>query len=157
MLIVPSHSKNQLYFSLGKKIVRGSITQEDPKFGKQPSELSGTTAVIALTMTLLHKTETWSKSIINDIIELGNELYEESKASLRGEFDPWEDKIDLETIKKDFNIGLLKMNFELRLTTQSGIMDSKRPAVPNLRKCRYICSYCAYSPQFTGLKNVKLI
>lgn len=85
-------------------------------------------------MTLLHKTNTWSKPIIDEIIELGNELYEASKMSLRGEFDPWQDRIDLENIKKDFNVGLIRANFELRLTTQSGIFDSKHSAVPNLRK-----------------------
>lgn len=89
-------------------------------------------------MTLLHKTKTWSRPIIDDIIELGNELYEESKFYMVDEFDPWEDKINLDKVKKDFNIGLIKANFELRLTTQSGIFDSKRSPVPCLRKCKYI-------------------
>lgn len=125
-------------FFIGKSIVCGSITQENPKFGKEPSELSAPIAVIALAMTLLHKTKTWSRPVIDDIIELGNELYEESKAYMVDEFDPWEDKIDLDKVKKDFSIGLIKANFDLRLTTQSGIFNSKRSPVPCLRKCECI-------------------
>lgn len=120
---------------LGKRIVRGGFNQEHPKYGKKPNELSSTIAVVALSMTLLHKTKTWSPPIIDEILELGNELYEESKLYIADEFDPWEDKIDLEKIKKDFSLGSTKVNFELRLTTQSGIFDAKNSAVPNLRKC----------------------
>lgn len=97
--------------------------------------MSSTIAVIALAMTLVHKTYTWSKPIINDIIELGNELYEETIGSMD---DPWAEKIELENIKTDFNIGLIKANFEVRLTTKSGILDSKVTAVPNLRKGKHI-------------------
>lgn len=122
---------------LGKNIVCGSINQDDSKFDKEPGELSAAIAVVALSMTLVHKTKTWSRPIINDIIELGNELYEESKRVFADEFDPWEDKIDIDKVKKDFNIGWLNVNFELRLRSQSGIFDSKNSVVPNLRKCMY--------------------
>lgn len=87
-------------------------------------------------MTLLHKTKTWSRPIVDEILELGNELYEESKGVISDQFDSWEDKIDLEKVKKDFNIGLVKANFELRLTSQTGIFDSKNSVIPNIRKCK---------------------
>ncbi|CAH1118614.1 unnamed protein product [Phaedon cochleariae] len=118
----------------GKSIVRGTISQEDPKFAKEPNTMSVPIAIIALTMTCLHKTRTWSKPIVDDIVELGAVLYEDSVRELGYDFDPWQDKLDIYKVKKDYQIGVLEANCELRLLDQRGIIDTKDPTVLNLRQ-----------------------
>lgn len=56
----------------GKSIIRGSINQEDGRFGKAPNAMSAPIAVVALTMSLVHKPENWTKPIVDDIIVLGS-------------------------------------------------------------------------------------
>ncbi|KAJ8954144.1 hypothetical protein NQ318_005738 [Aromia moschata] len=118
----------------GKCIVRGTISQEDPKFEKEPNVLSAPVAVIALTMSLVHKADTWSRPIVDEIIEIGAELYEESKVAAGFDFNPWEQKMDVSMVKNDYMVGVLKANCELRTMDQKGIIDIKDPEILNLRQ-----------------------
>ncbi|XP_074039685.1 uncharacterized protein [Leptinotarsa decemlineata] len=118
----------------GKCILKGTISQDDPKFGKEPGVMSSPIAFIALTMTLLHKTNTWSKLMIDNIIEVGADLYDESIDNLGYDFNPWEEKLDIYRVNNDYKIGVLKANCELRTTDQKGIIDSKEYSVLNLRR-----------------------
>lgn len=127
-------------FFLGKTIVRGSINQDDPKFGKHPSALSLPIAFIALTMTLIHKTQIWSKPILDDIIEIGNELYDISVDSLGFDFNPWEDKLNVCQVKHDFFVGVLRANLEVRTMDQKGVIEPPDPCTFNLRMGKWAFS-----------------
>ncbi|CAH1989161.1 unnamed protein product [Acanthoscelides obtectus] len=118
----------------GKTIVRGTISQEDPKFGKGQYVMSAPIAFVALTMSLIHNASVWSKPIIDDIIELGHELYEESLLTLDYDYNPWEGVMDVHMVNNDYTIGVLKANCELRNTIQKGIIDAKRENILNLRQ-----------------------
>ncbi|XP_019769617.1 uncharacterized protein LOC109544047 isoform X1 [Dendroctonus ponderosae] len=118
----------------GKSIIRGTITQEDPKFGKGPNTMSAPIAVVALTMSLIHKPENWSRPIIDDIVTLGAELYEDSVNDLGFDFNPWEDTLDVYRVKHDFKLGVVKANCELRQTDQKGYIDCKESDMQNLRQ-----------------------
>nr|CAH7728598.1 unnamed protein product [Callosobruchus chinensis] len=118
----------------GKTIVRGTISQEDPKFGKGQYVMSAPIAFIALTMSLVHNASVWSKPIIDDIIELGAELYEESLLTLEYDYNPWEEVMDVHRVNNDYTIGVLKANCELRNTIQKGIIDAKSGQIQNLRQ-----------------------
>ncbi|XP_050312068.1 uncharacterized protein LOC126747451 [Anthonomus grandis grandis] len=118
----------------GKKIIRGSISQEDPRFGKGPNVMSAPIAVVALTMSLIHKPETWARPIIDDIVVLGSELYEDSVNELGFDFNPWEDTLDIYRVKRDYKLGVVKANCELRPTDQRGYIDNKESGMQNLRQ-----------------------
>ncbi|CAG9853719.1 unnamed protein product [Phyllotreta striolata] len=117
----------------GKTIVRGSINQDDPKFGKLPGALSLPIAFIALTMTLIHKTQIWSKPIVDEVIEIGNELYDITVDSLGYSYNPWEDNLNVCQVKHDFYVGVLRANLEVRNMEQKGIIEPTDPCIWNLR------------------------
>ncbi|XP_023310426.1 uncharacterized protein LOC111691585 [Anoplophora glabripennis] len=118
----------------GKCIVRGNFSVVDPKFNVSPFLLSAPIAVIALTMSLVHKPNTWSRPMVDDILQLGVELSEESIHDLGYEFNPWEDFLDISRIKNDYSIGVLKANCEFRSRDQKGIIDGKDKYSINLRQ-----------------------
>ncbi|XP_028139261.2 uncharacterized protein LOC114333567 isoform X2 [Diabrotica virgifera virgifera] len=118
----------------GKSVVRGSLTQNDQKFEKIQNAMSAPVAIIALAMTLLHKTNTWSKPILDEIIELGSELYDETMEFLGLDFNPWEEKLDVARVNTHFNIGVIKASCVVRLTEIRGIFDIIDPCTLNLRK-----------------------
>ncbi|CAG9829599.1 unnamed protein product [Diabrotica balteata] len=118
----------------GKSIVRGSLTQNDQKFEKIQNAMSAPVAIIALAMTLLHKTNTWSKPILDEIIELGSELYDETMEFLGLDFNPWEEKLDVARVNTHFNIGVIKASCVVRLTEIRGIIDINDPCTLSLRK-----------------------
>ncbi|KAG5865092.1 hypothetical protein JTB14_025599, partial [Gonioctena quinquepunctata] len=135
----------------GKSIVRGTLSQDDPKFGKNSGVMSSPIAIIALTMSLLHKTNSWSKPIIDNILEIGEELYEDSLDSLGYDFNPWEDKLDIHRVKNDYKIGMLKANCELRFTERTGLLDTKDPTSLNLRQDEELQQYQGYLDLDDGL------
>ncbi|XP_056633874.1 uncharacterized protein LOC130443328 [Diorhabda sublineata] len=118
----------------GKSIVRGSIHQDDPKFDRMKNSMSAPIAIVALTMTLIHKTNTWSKPIIDEIIEIGSELYDDSVETLGYDFNQWEDKLVIENVNTHYNIGVLKASCEIRMSDVKGIIDIKDPNTFNLRQ-----------------------
>lgn len=96
--------------------------------------MSGPIAIVALTMSLIHKPNTWSKPLVDDILRLGAELSDESVNELGYEFNPWEDVLDVLKVKNDYRIGVLKANCEFRNRDQKGVIDTKDPHVLNLRQ-----------------------
>lgn len=120
--------------SPGKRVLRGTVSQDDEKFDKGKNVLCAPIAIVALTMTLIHKCATWSGPILDEIVTVGDELYNASLDSLGFKFNPWERKLDIELVQNDFKIGVLKANFELRHTDQRGIIDIKSSHMRNLRQ-----------------------
>ncbi|XP_076256073.1 uncharacterized protein LOC143193632 [Rhynchophorus ferrugineus] len=118
----------------GKSIVRGTISQEDPKFAKGPNIMSAPIAIVALTMAEVHKPENWSKPIVDETIILGSELYEDSISEMGFDFNPYEDRLDIYRVKSNFKLGVLKVSCEFRHTDQKGIIETKDPTVNNLRR-----------------------
>ncbi|XP_060534309.1 uncharacterized protein LOC132706789 [Cylas formicarius] len=118
----------------GKSIVRGSISQEDPKFGKGPNVMSASVAVAALTTAMIHKADTWSRPIIDDIIVLGAELHDDSVERLGYDFNPWEDHLEVSKINPDYKLGVLTASFEIRDTVQRGVLQTKGRTKKNLRR-----------------------
>ncbi|KAL1502116.1 hypothetical protein ABEB36_007308 [Hypothenemus hampei] len=118
----------------GKSIIRGTINQEDPRFGKGFNTLSAPIAIVALTMSLIHKPENWSRPVIDEIVTLGAELYENSVNELGFDFNPWEDKLDIYRVKRDFKLGIVKANCEIRHMDQRGYIDVKDAEMQNLRQ-----------------------
>lgn len=106
----------------------------DPKFAQNSAFLSAPIAIIALTMSLIHKPNTWSKPLVDDILQLGSDLSDESINELGYDFNPWEDALDISKVKNDYNIGILKANCEFRNKDQKGVIDGKDKYVLNLRQ-----------------------
>lgn len=119
--------------SPGKCILRGAISQEDPKFGRGRNVQCAPIAIMALSMTLVHKTDQWTKPIVEEIVTLGDELYVASLDSLGFAFNPWEQGMSAELVNKDYKVGVLRANCELRNADQRGIIDIKHPKITNLR------------------------
>lgn len=88
---------------------------------------------MALSMTLVHKTDQWTKPIVDEIVTLGDELYVASLDSLGFAFNPWEQGMSAELVNKDYMVGVLRANCELRSADQRGIVDIKHPKITNLR------------------------
>lgn len=120
--------------SPGKRVLRGTMNQDDEKFGKGENVLCAPIAIVALTMTLIHKCANWSTPIIDEILTVGNELYNSSLDTLGFGFNPWEQQLLPELVQNDFYVGVVKANFELRHTDQRGVIDIKSSHVPNLRQ-----------------------
>ncbi|XP_044763345.1 uncharacterized protein LOC123320203 [Coccinella septempunctata] len=118
----------------GKTILRGSYSQDDPKFGKGENVLSAPVAYIALTMSLIHKPETWSKPIVDEVISVADELFEHTVCETGPGFNPWEDAMDPYTVAKDYRVGVLQANLQIRNTDQTGILDIRDTVVLNLRQ-----------------------
>lgn len=118
----------------GKKILRGTLSQFDERFGKPPNTIDAAVAVMALTFSLIHKSDTWSSPIIDEILINGNELYDQSVETLGYEFNPWSQKLTVELVKNIFKVGVLKANCELRHADQRGIIDIKGSQIQNLRQ-----------------------
>lgn len=120
--------------SPGKRVLRGTISQDEEKFGKGKNALCAPIAIVALTMTLIHKCAKWSTPIIDEIITVGDELYTTSLDSLGFGFNPWEQNLTPELVQNDYYVGVVKANFELRHTDQRGFIDIKSSHIPNLRQ-----------------------
>lgn len=119
----------------GKCVLRATINQNDPKFKKEGNNiLCAPIAVVALTMTLIHKVQNWSTPLLDEIIQLGNDLYEATADELGFEYNPWEQEMTLNMVKNDFKIGVFKASCELRHADQRGIIDIKASHTQNLRQ-----------------------
>ncbi|XP_065167903.1 uncharacterized protein [Atheta coriaria] len=118
----------------GKMIIRGTLSQEDPMFGRGANAQSSPIACVALAMTLIHSTEYWTKMIIDDVVCIGDDVYAKYIDRCDTLFNPWEEKLTLALCPKNFKIGKNKVNFELRQTDQSGVIDIKAPDTQNLRQ-----------------------
>lgn len=117
----------------GKRILRGNISQEDPRFGRGKNVQSLPIAVMALTVSLLHKPQSWTKPIIDDVLVLGDELYVATLDTLGFEYNPWEQSMTVHLVNKDYKVGTLRANCQLRSTDQRGIIDIKHPKIINIR------------------------
>lgn len=110
----------------GKCVLRATINQNDQRFKKEGENvLSAPIAVVALTITLIHKVQNWSTPLLDEIIELGNDLYEATVDELGYDYNPWEQQMSLTMVKNDFKIGVFKVSCELRHADQKGIIDIK--------------------------------
>lgn len=89
----------------GKCILSGSFSLNNPKFGKPNNVLAGPAALVALGMGKIHRTQNWTRPILDDILCNANKLYELSRETLGFSFNPWEDTMFVELVKKEFNIG----------------------------------------------------
>lgn len=118
----------------GKRIIRGTISQEDPQFRRGENVQSACMALVALAMSLIHRCCNWTRPIINEIVYIGDDVYTNALDKLGFSFNPWEQKMTLEYVPPDFVIGDLKANCELRDTTQTGIFNIKDPKIQNLRQ-----------------------
>ncbi|XP_030747483.1 uncharacterized protein LOC115875982 isoform X2 [Sitophilus oryzae] len=118
----------------GKLIIRGTISQEDPRFGKGPNVMSAPIAIVALTMSIIHKPENWSRPIVDEIVILGSELYEDSVNELGFDFNPWQDSLDIYKVRNDFKLGVINVSCEFRNTDQKGYIDGKHSGSKNLRE-----------------------
>lgn len=132
----PPEPKTTGYITVspGKKVLSGSISQNDRQFDKPKGVLSAPVAVVALTFTLVHQCTTWTKPIVDEILVNGNELYDKSVESMGYAYNPWTQQLTLELVKNDYKVGKLKANCELRKTDQRGIIDIKDSPILNLRQ-----------------------
>ncbi|XP_045468526.1 uncharacterized protein LOC123676579 [Harmonia axyridis] len=118
----------------GKTILRGSYSQDDPKFGRGENVLSAPVAYIALTMSLIHKPETWAKPIVDEVICVADELFNHTMMVAEPDFNPWEDTMDPHNVAKDYRVGVLQANLQIRNSDQAGILDIRDTVVLNLRQ-----------------------
>ncbi|KAF5281689.1 hypothetical protein FQA39_LY17710 [Lamprigera yunnana] len=118
----------------GKCILRGSLCQEHEQFNRGVNAQSAAIAIIALSMSLVHKPCTWTCPIIDDILYLGDELYGDSLKNLGCDCAAWEKGLTLYLVNRDYKIGSLCANFEIRDSDQRGMIDIKNPCVINLRE-----------------------
>lgn len=118
----------------GKCILRGTLNQEHDTFGRGRNAQSATIAIIALSMSLIHKPYTWTVPIIDDILYLGDELYGATLDKLGYEYNPWEQGLPVSLVNKDYRVGSLRANFEVRPSDQRGVIDIKHPKILNLRQ-----------------------
>lgn len=118
----------------GKRIIRGTLSQEDALFGRGENVQSACVALVALAMSLIHRCCNWSRPIIDEIVCIGDEVYANALDKLGFSFNPWEQKMTLEYVPPDFIVGELKANCELRDTTQNGIFNIKDAKIQNLRQ-----------------------
>lgn len=121
----------------GRYIVRGSISQEDPKFGRRLNAQLAPMAYVALAMTLVHRCMFWTKPIIDEIVTIGDQLYGDTLDSLGFEFNPWEDVLTLDETPTNFKIGSLTADCELRPYDQRGVINVKNSNILNLRQGKY--------------------
>ncbi|KAK5638441.1 hypothetical protein RI129_012736 [Pyrocoelia pectoralis] len=117
----------------GKYILQGTFSQDDARFGRGRNVQSAPVAIIALSMSLVHKPNTWTTPIVDDILYIGDELYIASLESLGYEYNPWEKGLTVHLVNKDYKVGSLRANFELRTSDQRGIIDIKHPSIQNIR------------------------
>lgn len=119
----------------GKCVLRATIHQNDEKFKREGDNvLCAPIAVVALATTLIHKVQNWSTPLLDEIIEVGNELYEATVDELGFEFNPWEQGLTLNMVNNDFKLGVFKASCELRHADQRGIIDIKASQTLNLRQ-----------------------
>lgn len=118
----------------GKYILRGTLSADDPKFGRGTNKFPEPVAIVALAMSCIHRSAQWSSPIVDDVLVNGDNLYASTLDVLGFEFNPWEQKLDLKMIPSDFNMGTLKVNFEVRNNDQKGIIDIKNPNILNVRR-----------------------
>lgn len=118
----------------GKTILRGSMAQDDPRFGKGENVLGAPIAYVALTMSLIHKPDTWSKPIVDEVLCVGDELFGLTCKEAGPDFNPWEDSVNPHSVVKDYRVGVLQANLQIRNNDQSGILDIRDTVVLNLRQ-----------------------
>lgn len=119
----------------GKCVLRATINQNDKKFKREGENvLCAPIAVVALATTLIHKVQNWSTPLLDEIIEVGNELYEATMDELGFDFNPWEQGLTVNMVKNDFKLGVFKTSCELRHADQKGIIDIKASQTQNLRQ-----------------------
>lgn len=119
----------------GKTIVRGTISQESPVFGRKLNAQFAPIAFVALAMTLVHRCMFWTKPIIDEIVTIGDRLYASTLDDLGYEFNPWEQELTLDLTPTTFKIGTVKVDCELRPYDQTGIVNIKNSSqTSNLRQ-----------------------
>lgn len=109
------------------------MSADDPRFGRGPNAFPETIGLVALAMTFIHRSCHWSKAIVDDILMHGENLYATTLDTLGFGFNPWEQKLELKMIPPDFNIGRIKVNFNIKANDQRGIIQIKNPNIANLR------------------------
>ncbi|KAL3271902.1 hypothetical protein HHI36_022372 [Cryptolaemus montrouzieri] len=85
-------------------------------------------------MALIHKPVTWSKPIVDEVITVADELFAHTIKEAGPGFNPWETSMDPYNVAKDYRVGVLQANCQLRATTQTGILDISDPYTLNLRQ-----------------------
>jgi hypothetical protein len=118
----------------GKNILRGEVKLDCTKYDRGVHIHSAAIAFVALALSLNKEPDTWTKIIINEILTVGEELYNDTIDKLGTKFNPWADKLDICRVNTDFMIGRLKVNTAIRFTEQRGIVDVKNSKTPNLRQ-----------------------
>lgn len=122
----------------GKLILSGNYNQNNPKFEKMTNAATCCNALVALAMAHIHKPETWSRPIVDDVLTNGNLLFDLTKEQLGFDFNPWEDTMSLDLVNKVFKIGVWQVKVEFKDDVQHGILNIKHPTIFNLRRaCEY--------------------
>ena len=118
----------------GKTIVRGTLAQDHKRFGRKPNAQSAPMAFVALGMALVHKCMFWTKPIVDEIVMAGDKLYEDALDMLGFSFNPWEEELSVDLVPRDFKLGSLKVNCEVRPYDQEGILFTRHSKTLNLRQ-----------------------
>ncbi|RZC38818.1 uncharacterized protein BDFB_004743, partial [Asbolus verrucosus] len=118
----------------GKHILRGTSKLDCTKFDRGVHLHSSAIAFAALAVSLAMEPDTWTRMLINEILEIGEELYSDTIERLSSKFNAWEDRLDIYRLNTDFKVGSLKANCALRFREQRGVVDVKNAKVPNLRQ-----------------------
>lgn len=117
----------------GKRIISGSISIESEKYVHMEKDQSASVNLVALAMTLIHRTENWTKAIIDETVRIGAEVYQEQLDSYLSNHNKFEQRMTIFLATTDFKIGSIQVNCQLRNSDQRGIVDMKSARVPNLR------------------------
>lgn len=121
--------------SPGKIIVCGTMSQEDERFGRDPNAQSIACALTALGMASIHRTDIWTKEIIDEIVINGDRLYAASVDQLGFDFNPWEELLSLKKCNHNFYLGVNEINIDVIDKSEIvGILDTKNLEETNLRR-----------------------
>lgn len=76
--------------------------------------MAAANAIVALAMSHIHKTQTWTKLIVDEVIINSYTLYRQSVEILAYQFNSWEDVMTLNLVNSEFVIGVNVVNWGMQ-------------------------------------------
>lgn len=106
------------------KIVHGCIAEDCCKFKWHRNPPTACNCIAALATSRAHSVEYWTPKTIDQVLILGDKIYEETLDALADEFNPVKDRILPQKVIKNFLMSGILVHVEMELVC-TGIVNSK--------------------------------
>lgn len=119
----------------GKAILRGGNKPKCDDFSRGVHIHSSPIGLVALALSKIRDPLTWTKLIVDQVVEFGREVYEETLEKLGDRFNRWEHDLEVADTNHDFQVGVVRVNWDVPPEERIwGKINVKNSPILNLRQ-----------------------